>query len=153
VRHVSLSELLSRVQPAPSQCVTGLFTSGELTFKICLAPQLRSPADGELPLTYFPNTMATDKSAATAKAVEKQAGDAPASPANKTIVFLHPDLGIGGAERLVIDAAVGLQKRGHKVVIFTSHCDPKHCFDEARDGPSLLLASSTRLAPPYLIRD
>ena len=52
----------------------------------------------------------------------------------KTIVFLHPDLGIGGAERLVIDAAVGLQKRGHKVVIFTSHCDPTHCFDEARDG-------------------
>lgn len=53
---------------------------------------------------------------------------------SKTIVFLHPDLGIGGAERLVVDAAVGLQKRGHKVVIFTSHCDPTHCFDEARDG-------------------
>ncbi|KAJ5051777.1 uncharacterized protein L3040_001548 [Drepanopeziza brunnea f. sp. 'multigermtubi'] len=52
----------------------------------------------------------------------------------KSIVFFHPDLGIGGAERLVIDAAVGLQNRGHKVVIFTSHCDPKHCFDEARDG-------------------
>jgi alpha-1,3/alpha-1,6-mannosyltransferase len=52
----------------------------------------------------------------------------------KTIVFLHPDLGIGGAERLVVDAAVGLQKRGHRVVIFTSHCDPAHCFDEARDG-------------------
>lgn len=50
------------------------------------------------------------------------------------IVFFHPDLGIGGAERLVIDAAVGLQNRGHKVTIFTSHCDPKHCFDEARDG-------------------
>ncbi|KAI1867241.1 uncharacterized protein JN550_007293 [Neoarthrinium moseri] len=52
----------------------------------------------------------------------------------KTIVFLHPDLGIGGAERLVVDAAVGLQNRGHKVVIFTSHCDPSHCFDEARNG-------------------
>ncbi|RAL67018.1 hypothetical protein DID88_007798 [Monilinia fructigena] len=52
----------------------------------------------------------------------------------KSIVFFHPDLGIGGAERLVIDAAVGLQNRGHKIVIFTSHCDPKHCFDEARDG-------------------
>jgi len=54
----------------------------------------------------------------------------------KSIVFFHPDLGIGGAERLIIDAAVGLQKRGHKVVIFTSHCDPQHCFDEARDGTS-----------------
>jgi len=54
----------------------------------------------------------------------------------RTIVFLHPDLGIGGAERLVVDAAVGLQKRGHRVVIYTSHCDPSHCFDEARDGES-----------------
>ena len=50
------------------------------------------------------------------------------------IVFVHPDLGIGGAERLVIDAAVGLQSLGHKVTILTSHCDPKHCFEEARDG-------------------
>ncbi len=52
----------------------------------------------------------------------------------KTTVFFHPDLGIGGAERLVVDAALGLQNRGHKVVIFTSHCDPSHCFDEVRDG-------------------
>jgi alpha-1,3/alpha-1,6-mannosyltransferase len=52
----------------------------------------------------------------------------------ETVLFFHPDLGIGGAERLIIDAAVGLQNRGHKVVIFTCHCDPKHCFDEARDG-------------------
>jgi alpha-1,3/alpha-1,6-mannosyltransferase len=59
----------------------------------------------------------------------------------KNIVFFHPDLGIGGAERLIIDAAVGLQKRGHKVTIFTSHCDPQHCFDEARDGKLLLRLS------------
>ena len=52
----------------------------------------------------------------------------------RNIVFFHPDLGIGGAERLVIDAAVGLQDRGHKITIFTSHCDKRHCFDEARDG-------------------
>ena len=50
------------------------------------------------------------------------------------IVFFHPDLGIGGAERLIIDAAVGLQELGHKVTLFTSHCDPQHCFEEARDG-------------------
>jgi len=56
----------------------------------------------------------------------------------KNIVFFHPDLGIGGAERLIIDAAVGLQKRGHKVTIFTCHCDPQHCFDEARDGKLFL---------------
>lgn len=46
------------------------------------------------------------------------------------IAFLHPDLGIGGAERLVVDAAVGLQNMGHKVAIFTSHCDKSHCFEE-----------------------
>ncbi|EFX06253.1 alpha-mannosyltransferase [Grosmannia clavigera kw1407] len=56
----------------------------------------------------------------------------------RTVVFLHPDLGIGGAERLVVDAAVGLQKRGHRVVIFTSHCDPAHCFDEVRPGSGTL---------------
>lgn len=55
----------------------------------------------------------------------------------KTVVFFHPDLGIGGAERLVVDAAVGLQNRGCKVVIFTSHCDKGHCFEEARDGTAL----------------
>ena len=54
----------------------------------------------------------------------------------KRVVFIHPDLGIGGAERLVIDAAVGLQSLGHKVTIFTSHCDPNHCFSEAKDGES-----------------
>ncbi|CAK7206847.1 Alpha-1,3-mannosyltransferase-like protein [Sporothrix eucalyptigena] len=58
--------------------------------------------------------------------------------AKKTVVFFHPDLGIGGAERLVVDAAVGLQNRGHRVVIFTSHCDPAHCFDEVRPGTGVL---------------
>ena len=52
----------------------------------------------------------------------------------QNFIFFHPDLGIGGAERLVLDAAVGLQDRGHRITIFTSHRDPKHCFDEARDG-------------------
>ncbi|MCJ1386838.1 Alpha-1,3-mannosyltransferase-like protein [Xylographa soralifera] len=52
----------------------------------------------------------------------------------KSIVFFHPDLGIGGAERLIIDAAVGLQELGHRITIFTSHRDTAHCFDEARDG-------------------
>ncbi|UZJ54433.1 hypothetical protein CBS101457_003753 [Exobasidium rhododendri] len=50
------------------------------------------------------------------------------------IAFIHPDLGIGGAERLVVDAAVGLQDRGHEVEIFTSWHDPNHCFEQTRDG-------------------
>ncbi|WVF69919.1 hypothetical protein IAT40_004703 [Kwoniella sp. CBS 6097] len=50
------------------------------------------------------------------------------------IGFIHPDLGIGGAERLVVDAAVSLQRLGHEVVMFTSRHDPKRCFEETRDG-------------------
>jgi alpha-1,3/alpha-1,6-mannosyltransferase len=41
---------------------------------------------------------------------------------------------VGGAERLVVDAALGLQEAGHGVSIYTSHHDPAHCFDETRDG-------------------
>ncbi|KAK6083673.1 alpha-mannosyltransferase alg-2 [Seiridium cupressi] len=69
----------------------------------------------------------------------------------KTIVFLHPDLGIGGAERLVVDAAVGLQNRGHKVVIFTSHCDPSHCFDEARDGTLDVRVRGNTIVPSSIL--
>lgn len=70
---------------------------------------------------------------ASTSATEKSRTDS----TRQNIVFFHPDLGIGGAERLIIDAAVGLQDLGHKVVIYTSHCDPRHCFDEARDGELL----------------
>lgn len=65
---------------------------------------------------------------------ETKGADVSKKSAQRTIVFFHPDLGIGGAERLIVDAAVGLQEQGNKVTIFTSHCDPNHCFEEARDG-------------------
>ena len=50
------------------------------------------------------------------------------------VAFLHPDLGIGGAERLVVDAAISLQRRGHQVLITTAHHDKTRCFEETRDG-------------------
>lgn len=50
------------------------------------------------------------------------------------IAFIHPDLGIGGAERLVVDAALGLHNAGNEVTIFTSHCDLNHCFEEVKNG-------------------
>ncbi|ELU05663.1 hypothetical protein CAPTEDRAFT_229017 [Capitella teleta] len=54
------------------------------------------------------------------------------------VVFLHPDLGIGGAERAVIDAALALQSRNHqaslKVEFVTAHHDDNHCFKETTDG-------------------
>ena len=48
------------------------------------------------------------------------------------IAFIHPDLGIGGAERLIVDAAMGLLKKGHEIVIYTSHHDSNHCFTETK---------------------
>lgn len=51
-----------------------------------------------------------------------------------SVGFIHPDLGIGGAERLVVDAALHLQRAGHRVTLFTARHDPTHCLDETRDG-------------------
>ena len=45
------------------------------------------------------------------------------------VVFLHPDLGIGGAERLVVDAALALKNKGHRVSFITGHHDRQHCFE------------------------
>lgn len=50
------------------------------------------------------------------------------------IGFVHPDLGLGGAERLIIDAALCLQEAGHRVSIFTAHHDRNRCFEETRNG-------------------
>lgn len=50
------------------------------------------------------------------------------------VAFIHPDLGIGGAERLVVDAAIGLKNIGYDVTIYTSHCDKSHCFEEVKNG-------------------
>ncbi|XP_046972049.1 alpha-1,3/1,6-mannosyltransferase ALG2 [Vanessa cardui] len=50
------------------------------------------------------------------------------------ILFLHPDLGIGGAERLVLDAALAFKSKGHEVAFYTNHHDPSHCFAETKDG-------------------
>jgi len=76
------------------------------------------------------------------------------------IAFLHPDLGIGnlitfssyfvsdklmtphppgGAERLVVDAALGLQNLGHRVDVYTSHWDPQHCFEETKNGIAICI--------------
>lgn len=44
------------------------------------------------------------------------------------------DLGVGGAERLLIDAALALQNLGHFVQILTNHHDPSHCFEETQNG-------------------
>jgi alpha-1,3/alpha-1,6-mannosyltransferase len=50
------------------------------------------------------------------------------------IAILHPDLGIGGAERLIVDIALALKYSGHNVDIYTNFHDKNRCFDETRNG-------------------
>lgn len=66
------------------------------------------------------------------------------------IAFLHPDLGLGGAERLIIDAAMALTDKvrfpaartcptftstqRHSVHMFTSHYEAERSFEETRNG-------------------
>lgn len=52
----------------------------------------------------------------------------------KKVTFVHLDLGIGGAERLVVDAALALKSLGHDVRFVTTHHDRTHCFPETTDG-------------------
>ena len=44
------------------------------------------------------------------------------------VVFVHLDLGIGGAEQLVIQLAKASRDLGHTVDIVTTRCDQDHCF-------------------------
>lgn len=46
------------------------------------------------------------------------------------VAFVHPDLGIGGAERLVVDSALALNDLGHHCTIYTAHYDPMRSFRE-----------------------
>ncbi|CAM0142658.1 Alpha-1,3-mannosyltransferase-like protein [Umbelopsis sp. WA50703] len=66
------------------------------------------------------------------------------------VAFIHPDLGIGGAERLVVDAAVGLKQRGHEVIMYTSHHDKNHCFEETRDGTLEVRVKGNTIIPRTL---
>lgn len=63
------------------------------------------------------------------------------------VAFVHPDLGLGGAERLIVDAAAELAARGHVVDVYTAYYDPRRCFDETRTG-----AFSVRVAGGWFPR-
>ncbi|KAK7200733.1 dolichyl-P-Man:GDP-Man1GlcNAc2-PP-dolichyl alpha-1,3-mannosyltransferase [Novymonas esmeraldas] len=72
------------------------------------------------------------------------------------VVFLHPDLGIGGAERLIVDAAVGLQRcqsiQPVEVTIVTNHHDPTRAFAETTNGMVRVVVRGSRLPASILGR-
>jgi len=50
------------------------------------------------------------------------------------VAFLHPDLGIGGAEQLVINLALSCKRIGCYVKIFTPYYDQSRAFSQTKDG-------------------
>ena len=44
------------------------------------------------------------------------------------VAFVHLDWGIGGAEQLMLQLAQASVEVGHSVQLWTTHCDPNHCF-------------------------
>ena len=61
---------------------------------------------------------------------------APAAPIH--VVFVHLDLGIGGAEQLVIQLAKASQDLGYRVDIVTTRCDQDHCFAAVKEPDGVL---------------
>ena len=50
------------------------------------------------------------------------------------VAFIHPDLGIGGAEQLMVNLALTCQKLGWYVKMYTPAYDPKRVFSQTKDG-------------------
>lgn len=50
------------------------------------------------------------------------------------VAFVHPDLGIGGAEQLVVNLALLCRKNGWDVNIITPYFDPNRAFEPVKDG-------------------
>jgi len=54
------------------------------------------------------------------------------------VVFVHLDLGIGGAEQLVLQLARASRDLGHRVEIVTTRCDSDHCFADVKKPDGIL---------------
>ena len=65
------------------------------------------------------------------------------------IVFIHLDLGIGGAEQLVLNLAGASQSAGHDVTIVTSRCEQDHCFSPVKK-PNGKLAYSVQICGSFI---
>jgi glycosyltransferase involved in cell wall biosynthesis len=49
------------------------------------------------------------------------------------VTFIHLDLGIGGAEQLVLQLATASQDLGYDVDLVTTRCDQDHCFASVKN--------------------
>jgi len=50
------------------------------------------------------------------------------------VAFLHPNMGIGGAEQLVVNLAMSFKKLGWYVKIFTPAYDPNRALEQVKNG-------------------
>ncbi|HTO10187.1 MAG TPA: glycosyltransferase [Candidatus Binatia bacterium] len=66
------------------------------------------------------------------------------SPGRLRIAFVRPGLGIGGAERLVVDAALELDARGHEVTLFVGDRQEAQ-LDEVKAGRVRVVAVGGKL--------
>lgn len=51
----------------------------------------------------------------------------------KKVAVIHPDLCIGGAERLMIDLTHAVMKYNYETTVWTSHYNPKNAFPDTND--------------------
>lgn len=92
-----------------------------------------------------------------------------AAPSNTHVVFIHLDLGIGGAESLVLNlakatllpedasssstsATADTASSIGSISIYTTHCSPSHCYDEVRP-PNGLLSSHVHVRGSWIPRN
>uniref|UniRef100_A0A131YIN5 Alpha-1,3/1,6-mannosyltransferase ALG2 n=1 Tax=Rhipicephalus appendiculatus TaxID=34631 RepID=A0A131YIN5_RHIAP len=61
------------------------------------------------------------------------AGDGAGDSVEPKVCLVHLDLGVGGAERLMVDVGLALRSKGNPVQIVTTHHDRNHCFPETLD--------------------
>lgn len=50
------------------------------------------------------------------------------------VAFIHPDLGIGGAEQLIVNLALLCKQNNWEATIYTPFFDPKRAFEPVKDG-------------------